>query len=130
MRTALPGTKIVTVDHPTNGLHTTRYASADLLICRAGAITVSELSAAGVASILVPFMASSTTHQTNNARWMAQQHAAIYLPQQEMTPEKLAQLITTTTRADCLILAEAAYKTGQRQANKAIADVLEELQGH
>ncbi len=104
-----------------------RYAQADLVICRAGAITVSELTAAGVASILVPLVASSTTHQTHNARWMALQKAAIYLPQNEMTPEKLAGLLCTMTRADCLTMSESAYKVGQRQANKVIADVLENI---
>ena len=104
-----------------------RYADADLVICRAGAITVSELTAAGVASVLVPFMASSTTHQSNNAAWMAQQHAAIHLPQQDMTAEKLAQLLSTTTRAACQQLAEAAYQIGQRDANQIIATVLEQV---
>lgn len=104
-----------------------RYANADVVICRAGAITVSELTAAGVASILVPLMASSTTHQSDNARWMAQQNAAIHLPQNEMTAEKLANLLSTMKRADCLVLAETAYKLGQRQANEVIADVLESL---
>src|SRR6185503_10578437 len=47
-----------------------RYADADLVICRAGAITVSELTAAGVASVLVPLLVSTTTHQRDNARWM------------------------------------------------------------
>ena len=50
-----------------------RYADADLVICRAGAITVSELTAAGVASVLVPFVATTTSHQRDNAHWMAQQ---------------------------------------------------------
>jgi len=103
------------------------YASADLVICRAGAITVSELTAAGVASILVPLMASSTTHQSNNARWMAQQQAAIHLPQNELTAEGLANLLSTIKRADCLKLAETAYQLGQRRANEVIADVLEGL---
>jgi UDP-N-acetylglucosamine--N-acetylmuramyl-(pentapeptide) pyrophosphoryl-undecaprenol N-acetylglucosamine transferase len=104
-----------------------RYAAADLVICRAGAITVSELTAAGVASILVPFMASSTTHQSNNAQWMAEQKAALHLPQQEMTVEKLTLLVQGLTRDDCLKLAESAYQLGQREANQAIAQVLEEI---
>jgi len=103
------------------------YATADLVICRAGAITVSELTAAGVASILVPLMASSTTHQRNNARWMAQHNAAIHLAQNEMTAERLANMLSTINRADCLMLAERAYQLGQRQANEVIADVLESL---
>ncbi len=104
-----------------------QYAAADLVICRAGAITVSELTAAGVASVLVPLRVSSTTHQTNNAEWMAQQQAAIHLPQTQMTAEKLAQLLANITRDECQLLAQAAYKIGQRQANEVIAAVLEEL---
>ena len=103
-----------------------RYATVDLVICRAGAITVSELTAAGVASLLVPFMASSTTHQRQNASWMTQHHAAIDLPQTEMTAHKLASIITTLTRDKCLEMAQAAYTLGQRQATAQIADVLEQ----
>jgi len=104
-----------------------RYATADLVICRAGAITVSELTAAGVASLLVPFMASSTTHQSQNAAWMTQHHAAIDFPQTEMTAHKLASIIANLTRDECLKMAQAAYTLGQRQATAQIADVLEQL---
>ena len=104
-----------------------RYADADLVICRAGAITVSELTAAGIASVLVPFLASTTTHQRENARWMAQQHAAIYLPQNEMTAESVADLLQKLTRDECRKIAEAAYANGRRDANEAIATVLEQM---
>jgi UDP-N-acetylglucosamine--N-acetylmuramyl-(pentapeptide) pyrophosphoryl-undecaprenol N-acetylglucosamine transferase len=104
-----------------------RYAQADLVICRAGAITVSEMTAAGVASVLVPLMASTTSHQRDNAQWMAGQKAAIHLPQNELTPERLAQLLQSLTRGACLEMAEAAYAAGRREANEAIADILEEL---
>jgi UDP-N-acetylglucosamine--N-acetylmuramyl-(pentapeptide) pyrophosphoryl-undecaprenol N-acetylglucosamine transferase len=103
------------------------YANADLVICRAGAITVSELTAAGVASVLVPFVASTTSHQRDNAAWMAGQKAAVHLPQGELNPQRLAQLLQTTTRDDCLAMAEAAQAVGRRDANAAIARVLEEL---
>jgi UDP-N-acetylglucosamine--N-acetylmuramyl-(pentapeptide) pyrophosphoryl-undecaprenol N-acetylglucosamine transferase len=103
------------------------YANADLVICRAGAITVSELTAAGVASVLVPFVASTTSHQRDNATWMAAQKAAVHLPQGELNPQGLAQLLQTTTRDDCLRMAEAAQAVGRRDANEAIAQVLEEL---
>jgi UDP-N-acetylglucosamine--N-acetylmuramyl-(pentapeptide) pyrophosphoryl-undecaprenol N-acetylglucosamine transferase len=103
------------------------YANADLVICRAGAITVSELTAAGVASVLVPFVASTTSHQRDNATWMAGQKAAVHLPQGELNPQQLAKLLQTTTRDDCLAMAEAAQAVGRRDANAAIARVLEEL---
>ncbi len=107
-----------------------RYAEADLVICRAGAITVSELTAAGVASVLVPLVASTTSHQRDNAQWMAKQHAAVHLPQSEMTPERLAALLQSTTREQCRAMAEAAYGIGRREANEAIANILEELAKH
>ncbi len=103
------------------------YAEADLVICRAGAITVSELTAAGVASVLVPFVASTTSHQRDNAVWMNKQQAAIHLPQGELSAERVAQLLMSTTRAQCLAMAEAAQKVGKRDANEAIANVLEQL---
>jgi UDP-N-acetylglucosamine--N-acetylmuramyl-(pentapeptide) pyrophosphoryl-undecaprenol N-acetylglucosamine transferase len=105
------------------------YAGADLVICRAGAITVSELTAAGVASVLVPFVASTTSHQRDNAVWMAGQKAAIHLPQGELNPAQLAQLLRRLTRGDCLAMAQAAQGVGKRDANDAIAGVLEQLAG-
>jgi UDP-N-acetylglucosamine--N-acetylmuramyl-(pentapeptide) pyrophosphoryl-undecaprenol N-acetylglucosamine transferase len=106
-----------------------RYADADLVICRAGAITVSELTAAGVASVLVPLVVSTTSHQRDNALWMANQGAAVHLPQAELTPENLAAFLQTKTRGECLQMAQAAYRLGQREANEAIAEALEELAG-
>jgi UDP-N-acetylglucosamine--N-acetylmuramyl-(pentapeptide) pyrophosphoryl-undecaprenol N-acetylglucosamine transferase len=105
------------------------YARADLVICRAGAITVSELGAAGVASVLVPLVASTTSHQRDNATWMALQKAAIHLPQTELSAASLAQLLQGLTRAQCRTMAEAALAVGKRNANKEIADVLEQLAG-
>jgi UDP-N-acetylglucosamine--N-acetylmuramyl-(pentapeptide) pyrophosphoryl-undecaprenol N-acetylglucosamine transferase len=106
-----------------------RYGEADLVICRAGAITVSELTAAGVASVLVPLVASTTSHQRDNAQWMAKQGAAVHLPQTELTPQRLAALLTDTTRDACVDMAMAAYRNGRRDANEAIADILEKLAG-
>ncbi len=104
-----------------------RYADADLVICRAGAITVSELTAAGVASVLIPFIASTTSHQRDNARWMAAQKAAIHLPQSELTIAGMATLLQSLSREACLQMAQAAHDNGRRDANEAIADVLEKF---
>jgi UDP-N-acetylglucosamine--N-acetylmuramyl-(pentapeptide) pyrophosphoryl-undecaprenol N-acetylglucosamine transferase len=103
------------------------YSAADLVICRAGAITVSELTAAGVASVLVPLVASTTSHQRDNAKWMAKQNAAIHMPQTEMSAQSLATLLETLTRGACLTMATAALGVGKRDSNEAIAKVLEEL---
>ena len=104
-----------------------RYAAADLVICRAGAITVTELCAAGVASVLVPLVVSTTSHQRNNAQWMEKGQAGIHMPQTDLKPDALAALLQTLTRERCLQMAEAAYAQGRRDANEAIALVLEEL---
>ena len=69
------------------------YAWADVVLCRAGAMTVAELSCVGVASILVPFPHAVDDHQTANARWLAAQGAAYLLPQNELTVEKTSQLL-------------------------------------
>jgi UDP-N-acetylglucosamine--N-acetylmuramyl-(pentapeptide) pyrophosphoryl-undecaprenol N-acetylglucosamine transferase len=103
------------------------YANADIVICRAGAITVSELTAAGVASVLVPFVASTTSHQRDNAKWMAAQKAAIHLEQGELSAESMAKLLQSLQRDQCLDMAEAALSVGKRNANEAIAEVLEQL---
>ncbi|PHV08215.1 undecaprenyldiphospho-muramoylpentapeptide beta-N-acetylglucosaminyltransferase [Janthinobacterium sp. BJB412] len=103
------------------------YRDADLIICRAGAITLSELTAAGVASVLVPLVASTTSHQRDNAQWMARQNAAIHMPQTEMNARSLATLLETLTRGACQTMATAARAAGKRDANDAIANVLEQL---
>jgi UDP-N-acetylglucosamine--N-acetylmuramyl-(pentapeptide) pyrophosphoryl-undecaprenol N-acetylglucosamine transferase len=103
------------------------YAAADLVICRAGAITMSELTAAGVASLMVPFVAATTSHQRDNAQWLAKQNAAIHLPQQELNAARLAQLLESLSRDDCRQMAIAALAVGKRDANEAIADILDKL---
>ncbi len=103
------------------------YADADVLVCRAGAITVSEIAVAGVASILVPLMVSTTSHQRDNAQWMAAHGAAIHLPQAEMTPQKIAELLQQLTRERLLEFAQTARKLGKPDATAAIADQLEAI---
>jgi len=69
------------------------YAWADLVICRSGAMTVAELSAAGMPSILVPYPYAVDDHQTGNARWLADQGAAVLQPQAQMQVATLATLV-------------------------------------
>jgi UDP-N-acetylglucosamine--N-acetylmuramyl-(pentapeptide) pyrophosphoryl-undecaprenol N-acetylglucosamine transferase len=77
----------------------------------------------------VPFVASTTSHQRDNAIWMDKEKAAIHLPQGELNPQHLAKLLQSTDREACLKMAEAAQAVGRRDANAAIANVLEELAG-
>jgi UDP-N-acetylglucosamine--N-acetylmuramyl-(pentapeptide) pyrophosphoryl-undecaprenol N-acetylglucosamine transferase len=103
------------------------YSEADVLVCRAGAITVSELAVAGVPSILVPLVVSTTSHQRDNAAWMAAQGAAVHLPQQEMTPQRLANLLQELNRTRLLEMALAARSLGRPQATETIANELESM---
>lgn len=70
------------------------YAWADLVLCRAGALTIAELAAAGVGAILVPLPHAIDDHQTANARWLTDHRAGVLLRQDEMSPETLAQQLT------------------------------------
>jgi UDP-N-acetylglucosamine--N-acetylmuramyl-(pentapeptide) pyrophosphoryl-undecaprenol N-acetylglucosamine transferase len=103
------------------------YRDADLVVCRAGAITVSELCAAGVASILVPLVVSTTDHQRFNAEFLAARGAALHLPQQRLDARTLAQLLGALTRAQILALAEHARALGHPDATAAVAAAIESL---
>ena len=85
------------------------YAWADLVVCRAGALTVAELCAAGVASILVPFPYATDDHQTGNAGYLADAGAAVLLPQPELTAERLAERLAAYS-ADRPVLLEMASR--------------------
>ena len=98
-----------------------RYAEADLVICRAGAVTVAELSAGGLASVLVPFPHAVDDHQTANARFLADRGAAILLPQTELTPERLAALIGSLDRTKLLGMARNARALGKPEAARVVA---------
>jgi UDP-N-acetylglucosamine--N-acetylmuramyl-(pentapeptide) pyrophosphoryl-undecaprenol N-acetylglucosamine transferase len=102
------------------------YAWADLVICRAGALTIAELAAAGVASILVPFPHAVDDHQTGNARFLANAGAAILLPQAELTPETLA-LIRNMDRDQLLQMAEKARELAKPDAATAVANACKEV---
>jgi UDP-N-acetylglucosamine--N-acetylmuramyl-(pentapeptide) pyrophosphoryl-undecaprenol N-acetylglucosamine transferase len=105
----------------------TRLADVDLLICRAGAMTVSELCAGGVASVLVPLVISTTSHQRDNAQFMAQHGAALHLPQGEATPQRLAELLSTLDRTALQAMAEKARTLARPRAAARVADEIEAL---
>jgi UDP-N-acetylglucosamine--N-acetylmuramyl-(pentapeptide) pyrophosphoryl-undecaprenol N-acetylglucosamine transferase len=98
-----------------------RYAEADLVICRAGAVTIAELSAGGMASILVPFPHAVDDHQTANAKFLSDHGAAILIQQRDLTAEKLAQLIRSLDRAKLLDMATKARALGKPDAAKIVA---------
>jgi UDP-N-acetylglucosamine--N-acetylmuramyl-(pentapeptide) pyrophosphoryl-undecaprenol N-acetylglucosamine transferase len=102
------------------------YDWADLVVCRAGALTVAELAAAGVASVLVPFPHAVDDHQTSNARFLSQAGGAILLPQAELTPEKIA-LIRNYSREQLQQMAERARELAKPDATEIVAMACMEL---
>jgi UDP-N-acetylglucosamine--N-acetylmuramyl-(pentapeptide) pyrophosphoryl-undecaprenol N-acetylglucosamine transferase len=104
-----------------------RLAACDVVVCRAGAVTVSELCAGGVPAVLVPLVVSTTAHQRDNAQFMAQYGAAIHLPQAELTPERLAALLQALDRTSLQAMAEKAHGLARPRAAARVADEIELL---
>jgi UDP-N-acetylglucosamine--N-acetylmuramyl-(pentapeptide) pyrophosphoryl-undecaprenol N-acetylglucosamine transferase len=104
-----------------------QLAACDVMVCRAGAVTVSELCAAGVPAVLVPLIASTTAHQRDNATWMAGQGAAVHLPQTELSPQALAETLRGLSREGLLAMAEKAHVLAQPRAAARVADQIEAL---
>lgn len=100
------------------------YAWADLVICRAGALTISELAAAGVGAILVPFPAAVDDHQTHNARFLVNESAAVLIPDRELTAERLAQELQhlCAGRGKLLAMADRARLLARPRAAEDLAE--------
>jgi UDP-N-acetylglucosamine--N-acetylmuramyl-(pentapeptide) pyrophosphoryl-undecaprenol N-acetylglucosamine transferase len=103
------------------------YAWADIVICRAGALTIAELAATGVASILIPFPFAVDDHQTANARFLSERGAAALLPQTEMKPQPLANLLQGITRERALSMAQSARQLAKPEATRCVAQICMEL---
>ena len=104
-----------------------RLAECDLMVCRAGAITVSELCAAGVPALLVPLIVSTTAHQRDNAQYMAGHGAAVHLPQNELSAQALAETLAALDRTALQAMAMKARALARPQAAARVADLIEEL---
>jgi UDP-N-acetylglucosamine--N-acetylmuramyl-(pentapeptide) pyrophosphoryl-undecaprenol N-acetylglucosamine transferase len=102
------------------------YEWADVVICRAGALTIAELAAAGVASILVPFPHAVDDHQTGNAKFLVNVGGAFLLPQSELTPEAIA-LIRNYSRSQLLEMAEKARSLAKPDAAEAVAQLCTDI---
>lgn len=100
-----------------------RYAECDLIICRSGALTVAEIAAIGVASVLIPFPYAVDDHQTHNARFLSEVGAAEMIQESQLTAKKLVDLLRGLTREKLLHMAEAARKLGQPEATRKVAEV-------
>lgn len=105
------------------------YAQADLVICRSGAMTISEIAACGVASCLIPFPYAIDDHQTANARFLSEKNAAILLPQSDLNPQDLASMIQNFSRGDLQAMAERAHVLAKPRATQRVAEVCAECAG-
>jgi UDP-N-acetylglucosamine--N-acetylmuramyl-(pentapeptide) pyrophosphoryl-undecaprenol N-acetylglucosamine transferase len=103
------------------------FADADLIVCRAGASTVTEIAAVGAAALFVPFPAAVDDHQTTNARFLADVGAAWLVPQAELTAHSLAQTLQTVQRDQLLAMATKAKQMEKTQAVAAVVSACEQL---
>src|SRR3569833_1269114 len=102
------------------------YTWADLVLCRAGALTVAELAAAGVGAVLVPYPHAVDDHQTHNAQYLVAAGAAVVVQQRDLTPAKLSELLvpfcSEGARTRLLAMAEAARRLAQTRAAALVAE--------
>jgi UDP-N-acetylglucosamine--N-acetylmuramyl-(pentapeptide) pyrophosphoryl-undecaprenol N-acetylglucosamine transferase len=105
------------------------YGWADLVICRAGALTISELTAAGVGAILVPFPAATDDHQTRNAAFLVCEGAAIMIPERELSAELLAAQLAglCSGRGRLIAMAERSRSLAKPRAVQELADACADL---
>jgi UDP-N-acetylglucosamine--N-acetylmuramyl-(pentapeptide) pyrophosphoryl-undecaprenol N-acetylglucosamine transferase len=103
------------------------FAQADLVICRAGASTVTELAAVGVAALFVPFPHAVDDHQTTNAQFLVAQGGGWCVPQKELTAEALAQRLASLQRAELQSVAEKAYLQRKTSAVDVMVKACQEL---
>ncbi len=103
------------------------YAEADLVICRAGASTVTELAAIGAAALFVPFPHAVDDHQTTNAKFLVDAGAGWLVQQRDLTPEALAATLRKLDRAELLQRAQAARKMQKTQATEQMVAACEAL---
>ena len=104
------------------------YAEADLIICRAGALTVTEVATAGIAAVFVPLPSAVDDHQTANAKFLCNIGAAKICPQATMTPETLKQLLEPLMNRQLLMeMAVKARQHAQADATQRVVDLIQEL---
>jgi UDP-N-acetylglucosamine--N-acetylmuramyl-(pentapeptide) pyrophosphoryl-undecaprenol N-acetylglucosamine transferase len=99
-----------------------QYADADLVICRGGALTISELAAVGVGSVIVPLPGAFANEQSHNGQFLVDAGAAVMLKQSAMTAQGLADLLLAMNRGRMLAMAIAARRVGRTDASERVAD--------
>lgn len=106
-----------------------QYAWADIVICRAGALTIAELACVGVASVLIPFPHAVDDHQTSNAKYLSENGAAILVQQPNFTAEVAKEILQNLTRESCLAMAKNAKGLAKPAATQSVAKVCLMLAG-
>src|ERR1700761_5874701 len=108
---------------------TSAYANADLVICRSGAMTVSEISAVGVAAFFVPFPHAVDDHQTTNAAFLAKNGAAQLIQQRDLSAEKLAGWLRSQTRESLAVMAARSRSLAKPDATEQVAKICASVAG-
>ena len=105
------------------------YGTADFVICRAGALTVSELTAAGLGAVLIPYPHAIDDHQSANARWLVDNKAAVMMQEEDLNPEALVTLLkeVLANKQQLIAMALAARALAMPDAGSTVADVCEEV---
>ncbi|HED36523.1 MAG TPA: undecaprenyldiphospho-muramoylpentapeptide beta-N-acetylglucosaminyltransferase [Gammaproteobacteria bacterium] len=98
------------------------YGWADLVICRAGAMTVAEIAAAGVASVLVPYPYAVDDHQTFNARYLSDKKAAILIKQDDMNVEVLVDILNRMDREKALKMSISARQLAMPDSTRLVSE--------
>lgn len=100
------------------------YNWADVIVCRAGALTVTEIQNVGIAAIFVPLPHAVDDHQTANAKTLTDCAGAMLLPQSELTPKRLSEILTALDRPSCDLMAKKANALANRQATETVANII------
>ena len=100
------------------------YNWADIIVCRAGALTVTEIQNVGVAAIFVPLPQAVDDHQTANARTLTEHGAAILLPLPELTPQRLSDELDKLDRSSCLQMAKKGHALANRGSSQQVAEII------
>ena len=103
------------------------FANADLVVCRAGASTVTEIAAIGVAALFVPIASAVDDHQTRNARFLVDQGGGWLMAQADLEPQRLAQFFQQATRENLLVCAAMARRNARTDATAHVARACAEL---
>ena len=110
---------------------TEAYKDSDIVICRAGAMTISEIAVVGIASVLIPFPHAVGDHQTKNAQFMAERGAARWIPQEQFSSETLAEILNELfeDRSKILAIGQAAKSIACLDATDQVANYCMEVMG-